>query len=181
MPRCEKVSIDVGDLTVERPEGGRVRLADLGGVQVLILLRHRHCLPCHRHLVEVQNAAGEHLPAGLVAIGFSPAERSAAIARHLGWRGGVLSDPSRQLYRRLGIGRAPWWRIYNRGTLALYGRAILKGEHLARPVEDTRQLGGDAVMVDGTVTTLWRSVSPDDRPPPHEVVAAACVAAEGRE
>lgn len=110
---------------------------------------------------------------GLVAVGFSPADRLAAIVGHLGWTGRVLSDPHRQLYQRLGIGRAPWWRVYSPGTLAVYARAILRGQHLARPEEDTRQLGGDAVMVDGKVVALWRPRSPDDRPRAADVLAAA--------
>lgn len=110
---------------------------------------------------------------GLVAVGFSPADRLEAIVRHLGWRGLVLSDPERRLYRRLAIGRAPIWRVYSPGTIAVYGRALAAGRRLERPEEDTRQLGGDAVMVDGTVTTLWRPRSPDDRPAAEEVLAAA--------
>jgi ABC-type amino acid transport substrate-binding protein len=38
-------------------------------------------------------------------------------------------------------------------------------------VEDTRQLGADAVVVDGTVVRLWRPRSPDDRPAASAVVA----------
>lgn len=114
---------------------------------------------------------------GLVAVGFSPVDRLDAIARHLGWEGIVLSDPTRQLYRRLGIGRAPWWRVYSPGTVAIYGRAVVSRQHLSRPEEDTRQLGGDAILVDGTITTLWRPRSPDDRPSATEVLAAARAAA----
>lgn len=110
---------------------------------------------------------------GLLVVGFSPVDRLVAIARHLGWTGRVLSDPDRRLYRRLGIGRAPWWRVYSPGTVALYARAVAGGHRLTRPEEDTRQLGGDAIMVEGTVTTLWRPRSPDDRPPAAEVIAAA--------
>ncbi len=117
---------------------------------------------------------------GLIAVGFSPIDRLGAIVRHLGWTGLVLSDPSRQLYRRLGIGRAPWWRVYSPGTLAVYGRAVAARQHLDRPDEDTRQLGGDAILVDGTVTTLWRPRSPDDRPPVDEVLGAARSAANAR-
>ncbi|MGC8471766.1 MAG: AhpC/TSA family protein [Acidimicrobiales bacterium] len=117
---------------------------------------------------------------GLIAVGFSPIDRLGAIVRHLGWTGLVLSDPSRQLYRRLGIGRAPWWRVYSPGTLAVYGRAVAARQHLDRPDEDTRQLGGDAILVDGTVTTLWRPRSPDDRPPADEVLGAARSAANAR-
>jgi hypothetical protein len=115
---------------------------------------------------------------GLVLVGFSPADRLAALARHLGWPGVVLSDRERLLYRRLGIGRAPWWRIYTPATLAVYARARRAGRGLPRPVEDTRQLGADAIMVDGVVTVLWRPRSPDDRPKAAEVIAAARTAAE---
>lgn len=110
---------------------------------------------------------------GLVAVGFSPADRLAAIARHLGWSGRVLSDPDRRLYERLGVGRAPWWRVYSPGTLAFYARALARGRHLSKPEEDTHQLGADAIMVDGTVVTVWRPRSPDDRPGAAAVLDAA--------
>jgi hypothetical protein len=110
---------------------------------------------------------------GLILVGFSPARPLAAIARHLGWPGLILSDPGRALYRRLQIGRAPLWRVYSPGTLATYAAALARGHRLARPAEDTRQLGGDAIMVSGQVRALWRPCTPDDRPPAAEVIAAA--------
>jgi hypothetical protein len=111
---------------------------------------------------------------GLVLVGFSPADRLAAVARHRGWPGAVLSDPGRLLYARLGIGRAPVWRVWNAGTLAVYRRALRRGWRAAPGEgEDLRQLGGDAVVVDGVVRVLWRPRSPDDRPPAAEVLAAA--------
>jgi hypothetical protein len=112
---------------------------------------------------------------GLVLIGFSPAARLGAIARHLGWTGTVLSDPDRTLYERLGIGRASWWRVWTPATLLLYARAWRRGQRPTPTTEDTRQLGGDALLVDGVVRRLWRPRSPDDRPPAAEVLAAARV------
>ncbi len=110
---------------------------------------------------------------GLVLIGFSPPERLAALARHLRWPGLVLSDPTRRIYQQLGFGRAPLWRVYSARTVLTYARAVRTGHRLPRPVEDTRQLGGDAIVVDGTVVQLWRPRSPDDRPTASEVLAAA--------
>jgi len=78
---------------------------------------------------------------GLILVGFSPPQRLAALARHLGWPGRVLADQQRALYRRLGVGRAPLWRVYSPATLATYAAAAARGYRLARPVEDTRQLG----------------------------------------
>jgi len=110
---------------------------------------------------------------GLVYVGFSPPPRQAAMARHLRWQGAVLADENRTLYALLGLSRAPLWRIYSPGTLLTYARGALRG-HLPRPpAEDTRQLGADALVVDGTVVRLWRPRSPDDRPGAAEVVEAA--------
>lgn len=106
-------------------------------------------------------------------VGFSPPERFAALARHLHWPGLVLVDPSRQIYHALGIGRAPLWRVYSPGTLVVYARAAMRGRRPTAPAEDTRQLGGDAVLVDGRVVHLWRPRTPNDRPSPAAVLAAA--------
>ncbi len=111
---------------------------------------------------------------GLVLVGFGDPRRLAAIAKKLGWRDRVLSDPTRTLYTRLGIGRAPWWRVYNPGTLRTYLRAARSGQHVTtRTDEDTRQLGGDALLADGIVIRVWRPRSPDDRPTANEVLDAA--------
>lgn len=110
--------------------------------------------------------------AGLILVGFSPPQPLAAIARHLGWPGPILTDQERVLYRRLGVRRAPLWQVYSPGTLATYAAALARGRRLARPVEDTRQLGADAIMIDGVVRRLWRPLSPDDRPAAAEVIAA---------
>ena len=115
----------------------------------------------------------------LVLIGFGEPQRLAAVARKLGWPGDVLGDGPRALYQRLGIGRAPWWRVYNPGTLLTYAKARAAGTPLPRRLdEDTRQLGADAVALDGAVVRVWRPRSPDDRPPAAEVLAAASAVAD---
>lgn len=117
---------------------------------------------------------------GLVFVGFSPPDRLAALGRHLQWPGPVLSDQPRRLYAALGLGRAPLWRVYSPRTLVTYARAVLRREKLRPPVEDTRQLGADALVVDGTVVRLWRPRAPDDRPEAAEVLAAATRALDRR-
>lgn len=117
--------------------------------------------------------ARDNWATGLILIGFSPPRPLAAIARHLGWPGRVLADPGRALYRRLEVGRAPLWRVYSPGTLATYAVMMARGHRPARPAEDTRQLGADAIMVDGIVRQLWRPRTPNDRPQAAEVIAAA--------
>jgi hypothetical protein len=109
----------------------------------------------------------------LVTVGFSPAGALAALADHLGLTGTVLSDPDRVLYRRLGLRRAPVWQVYSPGTVARYAVAALRGTTLHKPVEDTRQLGGDALAVDSVVRRIWRPSTPDDRAAPGRVAEAA--------
>lgn len=107
-----------------------------------------------------------------VAVGFSPPEALAPLRDHLGWRGRFLADTDRRLYRDLGLGRAPWWRVYSPGTLGIYARAIRRGYRGDPPVEDTRQLGGDALIRDGVAVRRWLPRSPDDRVDAAEVVRA---------
>jgi hypothetical protein len=42
MPRTEQVTIPVADLPLDDPAGRSVRLSDLPGVRVVVLMRHRH-------------------------------------------------------------------------------------------------------------------------------------------
>ncbi len=123
-------------------------------------------------MVQVQDAASPHaIPT--VAVGFSPPDGLAPLAEHLGWSGPFLADEDRLLYRRLGLRRAPWWRIYSPGTLAFYARALARGHHIHPAVEDTRQLGGVAILHHGVVVTSWNPCSPDDRVDPNTLITAA--------
>ena len=42
MPRAERVTIPVADLTLDDAAGRAVRLGDLPGVHVVVPMRHRH-------------------------------------------------------------------------------------------------------------------------------------------
>lgn len=119
----------------------------------------------------MQELLGGAVP--LVVAGFSPPDALAALAAHLGLTGPVVSDPERAVYRRLGLRRAPVWRVYSARTLAGYAGRALRGVPLRKPVEDTRQMGGDALVRNGRVVRLWRPRTPDDRAAPATIAAAA--------
>ena len=77
----------------------------------------------------------------------------------------MLSNPTRQLYRRFNLGRGSLSDIYGIGTLRMYARLIRRGRRLTRPTQDTRQLGGDfALDRDGRLIAAFRPSSPDSRP-----------------
>ena len=102
-------------------------------------------------------------PIGLVACGFSPPDALAALADHVSWPGLFLADESRRLYGLLGMHRAKLWQVYSPGTLARYALAAARGQQLPRPVEDIRQMGGDALLQDGVVVRRWLPRTSDDR------------------
>ncbi|MGB8962255.1 MAG: AhpC/TSA family protein [Pseudonocardiaceae bacterium] len=114
-------------------------------------------------------AAGRSI--GLIACGFSPPAPLAALADHLGWPGLFLADEQRRLYGLLGMRRAKLWQVYSPGTLARYAVAAARGHQLTRPVEDIRQMGGDALLCDGIVVRRWLPHTPDDRVHPSTLVA----------
>jgi len=108
-----------------------------------------------------------------VAVGFSPVDALAPLARHLVWPHRFLSDPGRALYGRLGLGRASMRMVFAPRTLAVYATAVRQRAPVHVPVEDIRQLGGDALAVDGQVRVLWSPASPDDRVDVSTIIEAA--------
>ncbi len=114
----------------------------------------------------------------LVAVGFSPLPALASLAGHLGWTAPFCSDEDRVLYDRLQLGRAGAGQVFTPGTRALYSAATERGVATERPVEDVRQLGGDALVVAGQARLTFRPTSPDDRPPVDDLVAGARSLAE---
>ena len=118
-----------------------------------------------------EQAAG--WPIGLVACGFSPPDALAALADHVSWPGLFLADENRQLYGLLGMRRARLWQVYSPGTLARYGLAATRGQQTPRPVEDIRQMGGDALLQDGVAVRRWLPRTPDDRIRPARLVGGS--------
>lgn len=79
----------------------------------------------------------------------------------------VLVDPDRESYRAYGLGRGSIARIWGWRAARRY-LEIVRAEgvgRLARPTEDTRQLGGDFVVDrDGRLVFGFWGAGPDDRP-----------------
>lgn len=108
----------------------------------------------------------------LLAVGFDPASVLTGVVDDVGWRGPFLADPERSVYRRLGLRRAPWWRVWSPRTLLFYARADRREQQPSAP-SDVRQMGGDAVLRDGRVVACWRPRTPVDRVDPAVLLATA--------
>lgn len=122
------------------------------------------------HLDRLQGAA-------VAVITFAPVDALAAYRAHLDLAVPVLSDPTREVYRRFGLGRGSFRAVYGVGTLHMYARLLRQGRRPGRrpgrPTQDTRQLGGDfALDRTGRLLAAFRPTAPDARPGIDEVIAA---------
>ncbi|MEO8696824.1 MAG: hypothetical protein ABI658_25165, partial [Acidimicrobiales bacterium] len=64
-------------------------------------------------------------------------------------------------------------RIYRPATIKKYVQLVRAGNKLRRPMDNTRQLGGDFVVgADGLLRFAYRPIAPDDRPAPADLIAA---------
>ncbi|MEX2031555.1 MAG: peroxiredoxin-like family protein [Dehalococcoidia bacterium] len=161
---------DVGslapDFELADESGARWRLSAHRG-QPCVLMFHRHlaCLPCQEHLLALRDHVERFGDATIAVVTFSDVERLAAYRSALALPFAVLSDSDRSVYRRYGLERGSWWRIYGVRTLREYARLLRAGRRPTRPTEDTLQLGGDFVIdPDGVIVFAARPASPATRP-----------------
>ena len=87
----------------------------------------------------------------------------------------VVIDADRSAYRAFGLGRGSVHRVWGARAAARYWE-ILRADGiggLARPVEDTLQLGGDFVVdPEGRLVYGFWGEGPDDRPDVEELLGA---------
>lgn len=113
----------------------------------------------------------EFPPMRVAVVTFAPVEPLAAHRRHLGLSFPMLADPQRSVYRQFGLGRGTLTEVWSLGTLRLYGELLRRGRRLRRPLQDTRQLGGDFVIDrGGRLVAAFRPRSPDSRPSVDELL-----------
>lgn len=90
----------------------------------------------------------------------------------------VVSDEDRVVYRALGFGRGSFGRVWGWRAAKRYIELLRGGHRLDRATDtggadDTRQLGGNAVIgADGRLTWVYAGEGPDDRPTVDAIVAA---------
>jgi peroxiredoxin len=116
--------------------------------------------------------------ARVLIVSFETPERLRAYVRYHQLPFPALADPQRAVYRRYGMGRGPWWRIYGPRVLLGYLRAYLRGRRVTIR-GDTLQQGGDFV-IDAAGTVRLAHVGQDsfDRPPVDDLLRALAEAKE---
>ncbi len=85
----------------------------------------------------------------------------------------VVADEQRTLYSALALPRASVWTVYRWQTIRRYAQLIRAGNRVEPTQEDTRQLGGNAVIdADGRLAWRYKGAGPDDRPTVDQLLAA---------
>jgi peroxiredoxin len=124
-------------------------------------------------VIAVRDHLDQFGDARIAVVTFATPERLAAYRKHLHLPFDVVTDLDRRLYQLLGAGRGTNRQVWSAGTIRMYARLIRAGRRLARPTEDIRQLGADAVIGrDGTLRYLTLPSTPDARPAISELIAA---------
>ena len=95
----------------------------------------------------------------------------------------ILIDPGRSSYQAYGLGRGSVARVWGwkaaRRYLQIFRSEGVAG--LARPTEDTLQLGGDFVVgPDGSLVYAFWGEGPDDRPSVDALIEACRAAGDQR-
>ena len=102
----------------------------------------------------------------MAVISFANPATVAAYQQELNWPFPVFSDPTRSIYRALGLKRLPWFRVFSPATLALYLRLLKENRRPKRYGDaDIYQGGGDFLINrQGEILFSYPSRDPADRP-----------------
>jgi peroxiredoxin len=126
------------------------------------------------HYDDVRRLGGE-----VLVVSFTEPRRVAAYLERYPLPFPVVADPSREAYRRLGLGRTSWGTFFRGGVLGRYLRLIFRGWlPWSSEGDDVLQLGGDFVLDgEGRLVYAYRSAEPTDRPPAGDLLRALGAAA----
>ena len=130
--------------------GGRRSLADLRGRPVMLsFLGPAHCNFCRSHIIRAIQHRDEFqkLGAEVIFVVYSdPQELMAKMLSDLDIPYTLLLDPSRETYRRWGLGEAGLREWLSPGFYVAMAKAVWRRDRLFRMSPGPSQLGGDFVI-----------------------------------
>jgi hypothetical protein len=108
----------------------------------------------------------------VLVVTFEPPPAARAYVAETKTRWPVLSDESRAIYRRYGMGRARWRHLLGPSALRAYVRAVLGGSLPRWPAADPMQQGGDVLIdAEGIVRLVHVGLGPGHRPSVERLLA----------
>ncbi|MGL4421839.1 MAG: AhpC/TSA family protein [Gemmataceae bacterium] len=121
------------------------------------------------HLGQVQTRHADFTAAGttILVIVQAPAKHLAPYLERHPLPFPVYSDPERQLYRHVGLGRVGWLHFFQPKVFGNFLRLFISGGRIRKPVsgEDVLQEGGDFVVdATGKILHAFPSSDATDRP-----------------
>jgi len=148
---------------------GRRSLSDLRGRPVLVsFLGPAHCIFCRAHVIRTIQRRDEfaRLGADVILIGYEdPQDMTSMMLRNLDLPYTILVDPSRETYRRWGMGEATWRAWVRPGLYLATLMSLLRREEQFKMQPTPAQMTGDFVVGrDGRVAFARVLKSFHDRP-----------------
>ena len=162
------------DLFLLDTGGCNVRLARFWADRTVVLLfvRHFGCLFCRQQIADIGPYVDRirALGAELVVIGHGSVEEARAFQEEQAVDFAILTDPSREAYRALGMRRSAWSAL----NLVVLVRALAawrRGFRQSRVAGDPFQQGGLVIIAPGGVERFrFLSHAAGDHPSPERVL-----------
>lgn len=165
----------VADVELLTPAGAPARLSSvLTRRTVVPIVRYYGCMPCRNFLHQLESVRDELARGGVDVVGVGRAAdyQATYLAEH-GITYPLLLDPDEALYRAIGLGRFPWWKVLAPGTWLRYVRAA-KGARQGRITNHPLQSPGVVILdPDRSVVFVFRGETIGDYPPVRDVVRVA--------
>lgn len=165
----------VADVELRTPTGAPALLSTvLRRRTVVPIVRYYGCMPCRNFLHQLESVREDLASVGvdIVGVGRAADYQASDLAEH-GINYPLLLDPDEALYRAIGLGRFPWWKLLAPGTWLKYARAA-KGARQGRITNHLLQSPGVVILdPDRTAAFVFRGATIGDYPPVGDVVRAA--------
>ena len=135
---------------------------------LVCLLRHNGCTFCRETIARLakEQASIESRGYRIAVVGMSPDSSSlASIGAYFGLTGASwFADPDRLLYRALSVGRGSFWQLLGPHVIVAGILGIFRGYGIGKPVGDTFQMPGTAVIHKGRVIRQHIHTHAGDQP-----------------
>lgn len=173
-PRVARGDV-VADVELRTPTGAPARLSSvLTRRTVVPIVRYYGCMPCRNFLHQLETVRDDLAQGGvdIVGVGRAADYQATDLGKH-GINFPLLLDPDEALYRAIGLGRFPWWKMLAPGTWLRYVRAA-KGARQGRITNHPLQSPGVVILdPDRTAVFVFRGATIGDYPPVTDVVETA--------
>ncbi|MCP4434760.1 MAG: redoxin domain-containing protein [Actinomycetia bacterium] len=161
------------DVCLRRHDGSEVSLGELvDGPTIVPIVRYYGCMPCRDFLLalEEQRALAESRGISFIGVGKAADYQAEWLMNEAGVGYELLVDPDENLYRALGLGHFPWWKMLAPTTMRNYLRAVRRSRQGRITNHPLQAPGVIALDPELRLTLVHRGATLGDYPPAGQVV-----------